>query len=231
MEPSLVPNLVRAILEAKRAEANQLIDAWASQHSYEQAIAELLIPALDQIGQQWVATGETSLAQGYVAGKVAEDVLTKTLANRQRLAQSPPVRGTVVIGNIEDDFHPLGRKMVAAFLRLEGWQVHDLGVDVAPATFVEQALITHARVIGVSAMMYSAARNIHKLRQEIDQRGLTGKLQLAVGGAVFKLRPELMAEVGGDGTTSSALDAPALFQTLWDRSVACDPAPAPPETK
>jgi methylmalonyl-CoA mutase cobalamin-binding domain/chain len=135
-----------------------------------------------------------------------------------------PVKGPVVVGNVEDDFHPLGRKMVAAFLRTEGWDVRDLGVDVSAEQFVDTAEASGARVIGASAMMYTTAKNVARIRNEIDRRGLTGKLQLAVGGAVFKLRPELLAEFGSDGTAVSAMEAATLFQELWQRAVDLDPA-------
>jgi methylmalonyl-CoA mutase cobalamin-binding domain/chain len=125
----------------------------------------------------------------------------------------------VLVGNVEDDFHPLGRKMVAAFLRADGWEVHDLGVDVTPTQFVDMAEATGARVIGASAMMFTTAKNVARLRSEIDRRGHRGKLQLAVGGAVFKLRPELVETFGADGTAFSAVEAPALFEQLWRRAL------------
>jgi methanogenic corrinoid protein MtbC1 len=84
---------------------------------------------------------------------------------------------------------------------------------------VNKAVETCARVIGVSAMMYTTAGNIRKVRDELDSRNLSGRIQLAVGGAVFKLRPELTHEVGGDGTASSCFKAPKLFEELWERSL------------
>jgi hypothetical protein len=68
-------------------------------------------------------------------------------------------------------------------------------------------------------MMRTTAHNIKQLRNELDSRKLTGRIQLAVGGAVFLVCPGLDLEVGGDGTTRTAIDAPALFQRLWDASL------------
>jgi len=85
---------------------------------------------------------------------------------------------------------------------------------VLPAEFVDAALAEGARVIGVSAMMLTNAENIARVRAELDRRGLSGRVKLAVGGAVFVMRPELVAEVGGDGTAATAMDAPALFERL-----------------
>ena len=63
-------------------------------------------------------------------------------------------------------------------------------------------------------MMLTTAENILTIRKEIDRRGLTGKIKLAVGGAIFRIRPELVAELGGDGTASSAVDTPRLMAEL-----------------
>jgi methanogenic corrinoid protein MtbC1 len=98
----------------------------------------------------------------------------------------------------------------------------DLGNDVPAAQFVDAAVEAGARVIGVSAMMYTTASNIRGIRDELDRRRLSGRIQIAVGGAVFKLRPELADEVGGDGTASSGFRAPQLFERLWERSLRAD---------
>ena len=209
--------LLDAIQQADRAGANAIIQDWARGRSYQRVVPELLSPTLETFGHLW-AHREIgfSLATGYVAAKVAEDVLARLLEDtRLRGEAQAPLKGPVVLGNVEDDFHPLGRKMVGAFLKADGWEVHDLGVDVSPAQFLDAAEAHGARVIGASAMMYTTAKNAAKLREELERRGQAGRIQLALGGAVFKLRPELLATFGGDGTAPSAVEAPALFERLW----------------
>jgi len=211
--------LIGAVRRADRTGANALIDSWAVHYGYDHLFVNVLEPVLEKIGEEWRASESFSIAQAYVAAKIAEDLLVKAAEHRQ-LGQPPqPTKGTVVLGNIEEDFHGLGRRMVATFLRSEGWSVEDLGNDVLPQDFVDKAQETGARVIGVSAMMMTTARNVRKLREEIDSRGLTGRIQLAVGGAVFRLYPDLVKEVGGDGTSASALGAPHLIAELWERSL------------
>jgi methanogenic corrinoid protein MtbC1 len=211
--------LFEAIRRADRAAANALLRDWAAKHGCDRLLAEVLEPTLQRVGEEWYSSEAFTLAQAYVAAKIAEDALLQ-IANAHPSADLPqPTKGPVVIGNIEDDFHALGRRMVCTFLRFDGWIVHDLGNDVPPATFVDKALEVGARVIGVSAMMLTTAMNIRHLRQEIDRRRLSGQIQLAVGGAVFIIRPGLVEEVGGDGTARSAVGAPSLFADLWNRSV------------
>ena len=214
----IIPALIETLRQADRPGANALLADWATTHGHERLLAEVLEPMLQRIGEEWRLAESFTLAQAYVAARVAEDMLTSIAARSKPDAEPQATKGPVVIGNIEDDFHALGRRMVGTFLRTDGWMVHDLGNDVLPEAFVDKALEVGARVIGVSAMMLTTARNIRRLREAIDRRQLTGRLQLAVGGAVFKVCPGLDKEVGGDGTAGSALAASALFTELWRKA-------------
>jgi methanogenic corrinoid protein MtbC1 len=218
-------SLIERIRLADRQGCNALLDAWATEHGYERLITDVLDPALIQIGEEWRASGTFTLAQVYIAAKMTEDVLSRIANMRKLQAEGRPPKGPVVIGNIEEDFHALGRRMVGTFLRAEGWIVHDLGNDVPATVFVDKACEVGARVIGVSAMMMTTARNIRRVRDEIDRRGLTGRIRLAVGGAVFCVSPGLVEEVGGDGTAANALAAPGLFDRLWEQSVGKEAVP------
>lgn len=214
---SLRAELFAHILEARREQAAALFDSVAARTGYARVVQDILEPVLVEVGERW-AKDRLSLAQGYVAGKIAEDVLLK-MASRSPRAPGER-KGPVVVGNIEDDHHALGRKMVGIFLEASGWEVADLGNDVPAARFVDTAEETGARIIGVSAMMLTTAQNILSVRRELDRRGLSGRIQLAVGGAVINLRPELVGQLGGDGTCNNAIQAPALFDRLLARSQA-----------
>jgi len=206
--------LYRAILAARRDDAIMILRTASAEFGYRSIIAEVLEPTLRLIGERWNADS-ISLAQAYVAGKVAEDLLPFVVDDEESRAGGTIVsRGTAVICNAEDDYHGLGRRMVGIFLRISGWKIVDLGNDALAPLVVEEALRCHADIVGVSAMMLTNAKNIAKVRDEIDRRGLGSSLKLAVGGAVFVMRPELVAEVGGDGTAQTAMDAPELFSRL-----------------
>ncbi|MBN1241446.1 MAG: cobalamin-dependent protein [Spirochaetales bacterium] len=212
--------LYARILAARPKEAGAIVSEQLERHGAQAVLARVLGPVLASIGERW-SHDRISLAVAYVAGRVAEDAIEAIMAGAG--ADGEAIAGTgriadpakvAVIGNAEDDYHGLGRRMVAAFLRVAGWNVVDLGYDVLPADFVDAALAGGARVIGVSAMMLTNAENIRRVREEIERRNLSGRLKLAVGGAVFVMRPELVAEVGGDGTSATAMEAPALFERL-----------------
>ncbi len=203
--------LLTAMINADRTGAAELIDkVLVSGIQPVQVIADILDPAIVQLGRLWEE--ETmSLAQNFVASKIAEDTLLRCIPVN---SINPRTKGAVVIGNIEDDFHSLGRKTVGLFLSAAGWEVYDLGNDVPAEELLEKAIEVNACIIGASAMMQTTALNIRKLRQLIDDRGFAGRIKLAVGGAVFNWRPDLVAEVGGDGTAHNAVGADELFMRL-----------------
>ena len=202
------------IMKARREDALALLRVEAERSGFNAVIAEILEPTLTLIGERW-HLDSISLAQGYVGGKIAEDMLHLLAEDEQRRGLAPDAfKGRAIVCNAEDDYHSLGRKMVASFLGIAGWEVVDLGNDVLATDLIDEAERRNISVVGVSAMMLTNARNISKVRREIDRRGLGASIKLAVGGAVFVMRPELVVEVGGDGTALTAMEAPAIFEGL-----------------
>ncbi len=205
-----ISQLVDTILNGEKDLADSILMDWAQQNGYHETINSILEPALEVIGDQWDKE-KVSLAAGYLAGKVAEDFLN-TAVEKETLIKE--FQGTAILGNIEDDYHSLGRGLIKIFLITAGWEVIDLGNDITAESFVEAAITHNADVIGVSAMMYTTALNILAVRTEIEKQNLSHKVKLAVGGAIFKVRPELVETVGGDGTASNAANVATLFKEL-----------------
>ena len=201
------------INEGEKDKAVKLLKDWATQSGFKEIIFTVLEPLLIEWGTLWMQ-GKLSLAHGYLSGKVAEEFYMIASQSEELLISENQVKGTIVLGNIEDDFHPLGRRLVNIFSKAAGWNIIDLGNDVPAEIFIENAVKNKAGIIAVSAMMFTTAKNILKIRKELDRQSLADKIKLAVGGAVFKLRPGLVADIGGDGTADNAIDAPALFDSL-----------------
>jgi methanogenic corrinoid protein MtbC1 len=218
-------SLLEAIRNADRMRTYALLNRWGAENGYGELYNQVVEPLLMKIGHDWSASESFSLAQVYIAAKVAEDGLTLIAEHRQAMSERVQLKGPVVIGNIEEDYHSLGRRMIVRFLQLEGWNVLDLGNDVPAGDFVDKAEETGARIIGVSAMILSNARRIREVREEINHRGMKGRVQLAVGGAVFKVVPNIMEEVGGDGTCPNALCVGELFSRLWWKSTMSEANP------
>jgi len=201
------------INEGEKDDAVRLLLEWSQQTSFKDVIFNVLEPMLTKWGKLWMQ-GKLSLAHGYLSGKVAEEFYLHASRDPEFTTTSAKSKGTIILGNVEDDFHPLGRRLVSIYSQASGWNVIDLGNDVPAELFIGKAIENDAGIIAVSAMMFTTAKNIVKVRQELEKNSLSGKIKLAVGGAVFKLRPELVAEVGGDGTAGTAMGASDLFDRL-----------------
>ncbi len=212
-----IETLISLFIDGDRDEAGKLLRSWGQQHSYHDAISDILEPAISKFGHDWGRTERVSLGQGYVLGKVAEDIF-ELAASEYSKQIAPAAKGPVIMGNIEDDNHALGRKLVITFLKINGWNVIDLGNDITAEEFIDTAVKHNASIIGVSAMILRTAMNIKGVRQLLIKRGLSDKIKLAVGGAVFCQRPELVDEVGGDGTANNAILAPGLFDNLMQKT-------------
>ena len=205
--------LTDCILEANREGAMELIEGWSKENPIENVVDIVLVPVLAMLSTIWDKLEEPPLAPAYVTSRVIKDIMALVVDSRTS-AQDKEELGPVILCNIQDDFHSLGREVVKSFLEVNGWKVYDLGNDVPANELVDKAVENGVKVVGVSAMMLTTALNIKSVREELDRRGLSKKIQLAVGGAIFTLRDTLIDEVGGDGTCKTALGAHDLFRSL-----------------
>lgn len=92
-------------------------------------------------------------------------------------------RGVVVMGTVEGDVHDIGKAIVCAYLRANGFDVYDLGRDVPPVDFVEKAIEVNADVIGASALLTATMRKQAEIIEELNERGIRGDYKVIVGGA------------------------------------------------
>ena len=123
----------------------------------------------------------------------------------------------VVLGNAFEDYHDLGRRLVAMRMRSAGFHVIDLGLSVTNEAFVEAARKHHADVIGVSALLLHTAVWIPKLKQALQKAGL-GKIKVIAGGAPFLVDPLLRDEFGADGVAGNPNEAVRLVSALVNRT-------------
>lgn len=92
------------------------------------------------------------------------------------------VKGKVVIGLLKGNMQGLGKDIVAAALRAAGFEVYDLGADVDPETFVGKAIEKEADVIAVSITISETVEHLKKLMEELENKGLQGKIKVVIGG-------------------------------------------------
>jgi 5-methyltetrahydrofolate--homocysteine methyltransferase len=114
-------------------------------------------------------------------------------------------RGKVVIGTIKGDLHDIGKNLVGIMLKGAGFEVIDLGHDVAPEAFVEAAVREGAPLIGMSALLTTTMTRMRDVVALLRERGLAGKVRTIVGGA--PVSAEFAREIGADDYACDAATA------------------------
>jgi 5-methyltetrahydrofolate--homocysteine methyltransferase len=121
------------------------------------------------------------------------------------IAEGVPSMGKIVIGSVRGDLHDIGKNLVGIMLRGAGFDVVDLGRDVAPEQLVEAAGTSDALVIGMSALLTTTMPVMYEVVERIEKEGLTGKVKTIVGGA--PLNEQFAREIGADAYGYDAANA------------------------
>jgi 5-methyltetrahydrofolate--homocysteine methyltransferase len=116
-----------------------------------------------------------------------------------------PTIGRVVIGTVQGDLHDIGKNLVGIMLKGAGFDVIDLGKDVAPERFIEAARNENATVIGMSALLTTTMPVMRKVIDLARDRGLYGRMRFIVGGA--PLSAAYAQEIGADAYCYDAVKA------------------------
>ncbi|MBR0026672.1 MAG: cobalamin-dependent protein, partial [Clostridia bacterium] len=114
-------------------------------------------------------------------------------------------KGTAVIGTVKGDLHDIGKNLVKMMLEGKGLKVIDLGVDVAPETFVQAAIDNDARLICCSALLTTTMINMEHVVNLVKEKGLSDKIKVMIGGA--PITQSFCDSIGADCYTADAATA------------------------
>jgi trimethylamine corrinoid protein len=204
-----------AIMDTDRDRALLVVrDALGRGISPEEVVFEIVVPAIELMMKSISENQGVSLAQHFMAAQIASEVVDDLMP---RFAKTPEIVGKVVIGTAQGDFHGLGKRIVAGCLKAMMVEVVDLGLNVAPERFVDEAVAHDAQVIAISAMMVHTARGengCRKVRQILSELGLEERIKVAVGGAPYRFDPELYRTVGADAWAENGITAGRVITDL-----------------
>ncbi len=110
--------------------------------------------------------------------------------------------GKAVIGTVKGDLHDIGKNLVAMMLKGAGFEVTDIGVDVEPDTFIEQAETVGADLICMSALLTTTMPNMEATIELLKEKGLRDKYIVMVGGA--PVNEKFAEQIGADYYTPDA---------------------------
>jgi len=141
------------------------------------------------------------LMMSAVTMKMGMDILEKAISGKETVR----TLGKIVIGTVEGDIHDLGKNLVAALLRANGFTVYDLGVDVPAEKFVEKVKEVNADVLAISALLTTTMPRMIQVIQTLEKEGLRNKVKVLVGGA--PVTEEWARRIGADAYGGDASEA------------------------
>jgi len=115
---------------------------------------------------------------------------------------------------VQGDLHDLGKNLVAMMLEGAGFQVEDIGIDVAPERFVEAVKESGADLVGLSALLTTTMPVLGATIEALKEAGVRDKVKVMVGGA--PLTRDYAKEVGADGYAADAASAVDEAKYLMD---------------
>lgn len=177
-------------------------------------LTEALIPAMEEVGELF-SSGEVFVPELLMAARAmsaAVEVLRPVLA-----VSGYRTAGTVVIGTVQGDMHDIGKRLVSMMLEGSGFDVVDLGTDVAPERFVEAAREKDAAIVALSALLSTTLPAMEATVRVLRDAALGGVLIL-VGGA--PVTEAFAQRIGADGYAPDAPGAAALARRLVGGAVA-----------
>jgi corrinoid protein of di/trimethylamine methyltransferase len=175
-------------------------------------IEECVYPAVSVVGERF-EKGEyflTELILSAEAMKSAVAVLMNKI-DGGNTGQGWGKKGTILLGTVKGDVHEIGKNLVATMLRVNGFDVHDIGKDVPNTEFFEQAKAVKADIIGLSALMTNTMQNQREVINYFKEKKIKS-FRIVVGGAPTS--QDWANEIGADGWAPDAPSSVALAERV-----------------
>ncbi len=168
----------------------------------ETMLFEALIPSLEEVGARF-ERGDFFVPEMLIAARAMQgalDILRPLLAET-----GAALVGTFLMGTVKGDVHDIGKNLVNIMLEGAGFTVHDLGVNVAPETFVEQVVEHKPDIVGFSAFLTTTMPMFKANINALEKAGIRDDVIVMVGGA--PVTQEYADAVGADGYSADASSA------------------------
>jgi methylmalonyl-CoA mutase cobalamin-binding domain/chain len=178
----------------------------------EMLLYEALIPSLEEVGARF-ERGDFFVPEMLIAGKAmagALDILRPLLAET-----GAETIGKIVMGTVKGDVHDIGKNLVNIMFEGAGFEVIDLGVQVAPEKFIAAIKEHTPDIVGFSAFLTTTMPMFKANINALEKAGLRGQVIVMVGGA--PVTQEYADVVGADGYAADASAAVVKAKELLKR--------------
>lgn len=202
--------LYEAILNGKLEQAVDVTNQAIADGVEPQAIINgYMIKAMEEVGQRF-QRGEAFVPNLLMAARAMKgslDILKPLMKG-----DASTTLGKVVIGTVKGDLHDIGKNLVASMLEGCGFEVINLGVDVASDKFIAAIKENNADILCLSALLTTTMNYMKDVIEALKADGLRDQVKVMVGGA--PVTAMFAEQVGADGYSEDASEAVALARRL-----------------
>ena len=184
------------------------------------------VPATDILDQGVVAAtqvigerfekGEIFLPELLMLGEAARVSLKLLRPLLTREAGAKRFGDRAAIGTVQGDVHDIGKNIIIMMLEANGWEITDLGVDVAPEDFCAAVKENDFQILGISALLTGTMPNQRETIEALKAAGLEGKVKVAIGGAMCT--QHWADQIGADCYAADAAEVVEKFRLLVQQS-------------
>ena len=205
----ILEDVYNAVLDGKIDDATAGVEQGLNSGiAVDDLLKKGLLSAMDLVGERF-GEGDIFIPQVIWSAKAmqaAMDLLRPHFTEGQ-LEKS----ARIVIGTAQGDIHDIGKNLVAMMLEGAGFEVVNLGVDIAPQQFIEKAVEEKADIIAVSALLTTTMVSMAEVVSLRNEKALSS-LKVIIGGAPLSLG--FCKEIGADAYGVDAMDAVAKVKEL-----------------
>jgi corrinoid protein of di/trimethylamine methyltransferase len=173
------------------------------------AITDGYMPGVNEVGDSF-ACGQAFLPELVMAGEAMKAAVAVLEPAMKAAGTQRKMLGVVVLATVEGDIHEIGKSLVGTMLTSSGFEVYDLGVDVATSDILAKAQEVGADIVGLSALLTTTMVKQKEVIDEATKRGM--KVKVMVGGA--PVTREWVQKIEADGYSEDAIGAVNVAKEL-----------------
>jgi len=198
--------LVDAIVTFKEDEALRIVRQRLEAGEEPMSLVEESRRGITIVGERYQSK-EYFLSELIMSGEIFKEVMSLIEPKLTGDIQTEVI-GKIVLGTVKGDIHNIGKDIVADLLRISGFEVFDLGVDVAPQAFADKLEETGAHIVGLSALITPSFESMKDTVKAIEERGMRDRVKIIIGGGI--VIEQVKNYVGADAFTRDAAGGVAI---------------------
>ena len=200
--------LIMAVSTLKEQEALGLVKEMLEKGEEPQRILDACSEAMIIVGNNYEA-GRYFLAELLMSGEILRQI-SELVKYRVVEASSGKAStlGKVVIGTVKNDIHDIGKNIIAFMLDVNGFEVHDLGINVPSEVFVEKVKALNPDIVALSGFLTLVFDQMKETVDALKAAGLRENVKVIIGGC--QMDDNVVTHVGADAYRSNAVSGVKL---------------------